>query len=86
MANFNFDEYNAVMKNAGGGLKLLLIEQLLEDVEKTCRRFNNPLKKDVSDLLDEVTQLRGAWKKQALTQERTTSAMVVNAAEGIVIS
>lgn len=86
MAQFDFEQYNAVMKNAGGGLKLLIIEQLLEDVEKTCRRFNNPLKKEVSDLLDEVTTLRGKWKKQAEENQRTTSTITVNAKEGSVIS
>lgn len=66
MANtFNFDSYNVVMKGAGAGLKLMLVEQLLEDISKTCRRFDNPLKKEVNDILDEVSSLRTQWKKQA---------------------
>jgi hypothetical protein len=70
--NFDFKQYNDVMKAAGAGLKLMLIEQLLEDVEKTTRRFNNPLKEDVSDILDEVYALRAAWKKQAETREKVS--------------
>jgi len=62
---FNFEMYNTVMKNAGGGLKLMLVEQLLEDIEKTCRRFNNPLKHEVSSIVDEVSNLRIQWKTQA---------------------
>jgi len=65
MANFDFTSYNNVMKGAGAGLKLMLIEQLLEDVEKTCRRFNNPLKTEVTDILDEVYSLREQWKTNA---------------------
>jgi len=72
MAQFDFEQYNEVMKEAGGGLKLMLVEQLLEDVEKTCRRFNNPLKTEVSNLLDEVTQLRANWKKQAETAQKVS--------------
>lgn len=70
---FDFQAYNAVMKAAGGGLKLMLIEQLLEDVEKTCRRFDNPLKHEVSNILDEVTTLRKAWKKQAETSQKIST-------------
>lgn len=69
---FNFTEYNNVMRGAGAGLKLLIIEQLLEDVSKTCRRFDNPLKKEVNDLLDEVTDLRKQWKSIAEKRERTS--------------
>lgn len=70
--NFNFQEYNNVMRNAGAGLKLMLIEQLLEDVSKTCRRFDNPLKKEVNDLLDEVTDIRKQWRLIAEKRERTS--------------
>ena len=86
MAQFDFEAYNAVMKQAGGGLKLMLVEQLLEDIEKTCRSFNNPLKHEVSNLLDETTTLRGAWKKQADARSKSTEEIVVNQKEGIAIS
>jgi len=86
MAQFDFDAYNAVMKQAGGGLKLMLVEQLLEDIERTCRRFSNPLKHEVSNILEEVTTLRGAWKKQADARSKSTEEIVVNAKEGIAIS
>lgn len=75
MANqvkFDFNAYNGVMHGAGAGLKLMLTEQLLEDVLKTCRRFNNPLKKEISDLLDEVSSIRVDWKKQAELSQRQT--------------
>ena len=69
---FNFTEYNNVMRGAGAGLKLLIIEQLLEDISKTCRRFDNPLKREVNDLLDEVTDLRKQWKAIAEKRERVS--------------
>jgi hypothetical protein len=69
---FNFVEYNKAMTGAGAGLKLFLVEQLLEDISKTCRRFDNPLKREVNDLLDEVTQLRKQWKAIAEKRERTS--------------
>ena len=74
MANFDFKAYNEVIKGSGAGLKLMLIEQLLEDVEKTCRRFNNPLKNDVSEILDEVYNLRDQWKKNAEKATRISAA------------
>ena len=75
MANqFNFNQYNEVMKGAGAGLKLMIIEQLLEDVEKTCRRFNNPLKTDVTNLLDEIYTLREQWKRNAEKAERISKS------------
>lgn len=73
MENFDFEQYNAVMKQAGSGLKLMLVEQLLEDVSKTCRRFNNPLKNEVNNLLDEISSLRVQWKKQAETATKTSA-------------
>lgn len=71
--NFDFEEYNKVMDGAGAGLKLFIIEQLLEDVEKTCRRFKNPLRKEVGNLYDEVCALRHEWKSLAEKREKSTS-------------
>lgn len=70
--NFDFNAYNALVRSAGAGLKITLIEQMLEDIEKTCRRFNNPLKGEVSDMLDEITTFKASWKKQAENSQKVS--------------
>jgi hypothetical protein len=68
--SFDFSIYNAVMKSAGAGLKLFLVEQLLEDINKTCAYYKNPLEGEVADLLLETSQLRATWKLNAEKRER----------------
>jgi hypothetical protein len=68
--SFDFSIYNAVMKSAGAGLKLFLVEQLLEDINKTCVYYKNPLEGEVADLLLETSQLRATWKLNAEKRER----------------
>jgi activator of HSP90 ATPase len=57
-SNFDFDAYNNVMENANSGLRLYLAERMLQDVQQVMVRFRSPLIKDITDLVDEVTQLR----------------------------
>lgn len=61
-ANFDFVIYDALMKNAGAGLKLILAKQLLESVTETAEHFNHPLKKDLRDATTDVEGLRAMWK------------------------
>jgi hypothetical protein len=42
-----------------------LVEQLLEDINKTCVYYKNPLEGEVADLLLETSQLRATWKLNA---------------------
>ena len=71
---FDFDEYNKATKAAGAGLKLFLAIQMLEDVEKSARRFKNPLRSELSDTIDELNDLRSKWKKIAETAQKTNAA------------
>lgn len=60
--NFNFDQYNQLMKPANSGLKIYLALQLLQDVETNLRRYKSPFAKEVVDLVDELTDLRNRIK------------------------
>jgi hypothetical protein len=44
---FDFKAYNALMANANSGLKIVLAERLLLDVQSTFIRFENPLAPDM---------------------------------------
>lgn len=76
---FDFDAYNAVMKTANSGLRLYLAEQILSDVLVVMTRYKSPLRKDLSDLVDELAQLRADNKKLAAARETSTSGEIDNA-------
>ena len=72
-SNFDFDAYNAVMKNANAGLKLFLVTQLFEDVMTTAVRYKSPLRSDIMNLHDELMDLRNRWKEVAEKSQRQTA-------------
>ena len=76
---FNFEQYNQVMKGANSGLKLFLAEQLLLDVQGVMIRFKSPLRNDITSLVDEVGQLRKDNKKYLESRERTANEEIDNA-------
>jgi hypothetical protein len=76
--NFDFDTYNAVMKNANSGLKLYLAEQLLQDVEGVMVRFKSPLRNDITSIVEELGQLRADNKKYLASRERTANEEIDN--------
>lgn len=82
---FDFDAYNKVMKNANSGLKLFLAEQMLQDVQSVMVRFKSPLRNDITDIVDEVGQLRADNKKYLASRETQTSSNVDNP-EGLATS
>lgn len=71
--DFNFDAYNAVMKNANAGLKLFLVTQLLADVTTAAVRYRSPLIKELMDLGDEANAVREEWKAIAAKSDRQTT-------------
>ncbi len=77
--NFDFEQYNAIMKTANSGLKLFLAEQMLLDVQEVMVRFKSPLRKDIESLCDEVAQLRADNKKYLASRERTANESIDNA-------
>jgi len=75
---FDFDDYNKLMKNANSGLKLYLAEQLLQDVQGVMVRFKSPLRNDITSIVDELAQLRVDNKKYLASRENTTSGDLDN--------
>lgn len=67
---FDFRVYDAIMKNAGAGLKIILAAQLLRDVSETASHFQHPLAKDLATKVVEVDALRAMWKVLAQVEQR----------------
>ena len=70
-ANFDFKQYNELMKSANSGLRLFLALQNLEEVERVMRRFRSPLAKELVDIVDELADLRK--RNQAIIAKRENS-------------
>jgi len=79
---FNFDAYNAVMKDANAGLKLFLVTQLLGDVCASAVRYRSPLAKELMDLADEASSVREQWKEIASKIDRQTPVSTPSAPRG----
>lgn len=71
---FDFKVYDALMQNAGPGLKLILVKQLLQDVTDSARHYDHPLAKDLQDALVEIEGLRSMWKAIAADANRLKKA------------
>ena len=69
--SFDFDSYNATMKNANSGLRLYLAIQSLQEVETVFRRFNSPFAKEMIDLVDELSSLRERNKAYLAKRENS---------------
>ena len=69
--SFDFEAYNAIVAKAPAGMLLFLAQQSLERVayQMSNPRFKNPLAKEVYDLVDELSALRDAYKKEAAVRE-----------------
>lgn len=69
--SFDFETYNNVTGKAPAGLLLFLAQQSLERVayQMSNPRFKNPLAKEVYDLVDEISALRDAYKKEAAVRD-----------------
>jgi hypothetical protein len=78
---FNWDTYNAVMKDANSGLKLFLAEQMLLDVQEIMVRFKSPLRNDMTSIVDELAQLRADNKKYLASRERSANETIDNPVE-----
>lgn len=76
--NFDFDKYNAVMKNANSGLKLFLAEQMLLDVQQVMVRFKSPLRNDITSIVDELAQLRQDNKKYLASRQNSGNTEAID--------
>ena len=81
MANqntFDFNQYNALMKNANSGLQLYLAIQQLQAVEQVFRRFRSPFAKEMIDLIDELNDLRNRNKKYLANREKAGNTEAID--------
>lgn len=69
--SFDFEAYNSIVAKAPAGMLLFLAQQSLEKVayQMSNPRFKNPLAKEVYDLVDELSALRDAYKKEAAVRD-----------------
>lgn len=74
--DFNFKDYNDIMKTANSGLKMYLALRLLEDVEATMRRFKSPLAKEMVDIVDELADLRKRNQEYLAKRDNTTDGSI----------
>lgn len=74
--DFNFKDYNDIMKTANSGLKMYLALRLLEDVEATMRRFKSPLAKEMVDIVDELADLRKRNQAYLAKRDNTTDGSI----------
>lgn len=72
MKQFDFNTYNALMAQAGSGLKTHLALGMLNDVLFMLHRYKNPLKGDLSDIVDELDTFKAAMKDAAAKREKST--------------
>jgi len=72
--DFNFEAYNAVMKDANAGLKLFLVQQMMSEIATTAFRYRNPLAQQLMDTADEVESMRKEWKAVAEKSQKQTQA------------
>ena len=62
---FDFQAFNALVNNAGSGLKLHLAIQMLESVDYVMYKFKNPLQVDLRGCIGELTEIKVLAKAQA---------------------
>jgi hypothetical protein len=77
-SQFDFKQYNDLMKQANSGLRLYLALQSLQEVEQVMRRFRSPFAKELVDIVDELSDLRDRNKAYLAKRENTTSGDLDN--------
>jgi len=70
--DFDWNAYNAVMKNANNGLKLFLAQQMLAEIAGQVFKYNNPLAEPIRDIAVELSSIIITWKEQAKKAQRQT--------------
>lgn len=77
-SNFDFKQYNELMKSANSGLRLFLALQNLEEVERVMRRFRSPLAKELVDIVDELADLRKRNQEIIAKRENSGNTEVID--------
>lgn len=81
--NFNFDQYNSMMKGVGTGLKLHLAVQLVKDVVSSLEYFDNPLESEVRPVYNDLKAFHTLYKEaskkaQAERAEKNNSSAAID--------
>jgi hypothetical protein len=81
--SFNFDQYNAMMKGVGTGLKLHLAVQLVKDVVSSLEYFDNPLESEVRPVYNDLKAFHSMYKEsskaaQAAKAEKNNSSAKID--------
>ena len=81
--NFNFDQYNTMMKGVGTGLKLHLAVQLVKDVVSSLEYFDNPLESEVRPVYNDLKAFHSMYKEsskkaQAEKAEKNNSSKAID--------
>ena len=81
--NFNFDQYNSMMKGVGTGLKLHLAVQLVKDVVSSLEYFDNPLESEVRPVYNDLKAFHSMYKEsskkaQAEKAEKNNSSKAID--------
>lgn len=80
--NFNFDQYNNMMKGVGTGLKLHLAVQLIKDVVGSLEYFDNPLESEVRPIYNELKSFHSLYKESS-KKAQAEKAEKNNSSKGI---
>ncbi len=80
--NFNFDQYNSMMKGVGTGLKLHLAVQLVKDVVSSLEYFDNPLESEVRPVYNDLKAFHGLYKESS-KKAQAEKAEKNNSSKGI---
>ena len=64
-SNFNFDQYNSLLKSAPVGLKLHLAVQMMKDIVSSLEYFDNPLEAELRPIYVEFKAFHTVYKEKA---------------------
>jgi hypothetical protein len=81
--NFNFDQYNTMMKGVGTGLKLHLAVQMIKDVVSSLEYFDNPLESEVRPIYNDLKAFHSMYKEsskkaQAAKEDKNNSSASID--------
>jgi hypothetical protein len=66
---FDFTQYNLVMKSASVGLKLHLAVQMVKEVYTSLDYFDNPLSEEIHPILTDLKAFHSMYKERAKAEQ-----------------
>lgn len=68
--NFDFDQYNSILKSASTGLKLHLGVQLIKDVIGSLEYFDNPLESELRPIYVDLKSFHAMYKEHSAKAQK----------------